>query len=149
MYPHLPKSRLGKSAVPSYQTLSNHGCFFWGGTELPRALRLTSHRDNQSIHFFRAVSKWPRCRWDVKHNQPTNQPFLPFLFVHLEAGRSQFKSPNLIKSYGLLWNIKKQTLISHGLVWSDSQHAKPWLGKMCIILWHHFLGYEDPPWRAK
>ena len=21
-----------------------------------------------------AVSKWPRCRWDVKHNQPTNQP---------------------------------------------------------------------------
>ena len=20
-----------------------------------------------------AVSKWPRCRWDVKHNQPTNQ----------------------------------------------------------------------------
>ena len=21
-----------------------------------------------------AVSKWPCCRWDVKHNQPTNQP---------------------------------------------------------------------------
>ena len=21
-----------------------------------------------------AVSKWPRCRWDVKHNQSTNQP---------------------------------------------------------------------------
>ena len=21
-----------------------------------------------------AVSKWPRCRWDIKHNQPTNQP---------------------------------------------------------------------------
>ena len=23
-----------------------------------------------------AVSKWHRCRWDVKHNQPTNQPKL-------------------------------------------------------------------------
>ena len=21
-----------------------------------------------------AVSKWPCCRWNVKHNQPTNQP---------------------------------------------------------------------------
>ena len=26
-----------------------------------------------------AVSKWPRCRWDVKHNQP-NQTFELFLF---------------------------------------------------------------------
>ena len=30
-----------------------------------------------------AVSKWPRCRWDVKHNQPTNQQKSPVAPLHI------------------------------------------------------------------
>ena len=32
-----------------------------------------------------AVSKLPRCRWDVKHNQPTNQPTWYLSILHFDC----------------------------------------------------------------
>ena len=49
-----------------------------------------------------------------------------------EASQSEFKSANLIGFYGYLWNFTKPTVIRQGLVWSDGEHAKFWLGKMVM-----------------
>ena len=44
-----------------------------------------------------AISKWPRCRWDVKHNQPNNQlSFSPFLSSSLPL--SPLLSPSRLPS---------------------------------------------------
>ena len=58
-----------------------------------------------------AVSKWPRCRWDVKHNQPTNHDLVVSVSASNAAATVEGLRPGMITPKTLIKLVQTALLI--------------------------------------
>ena len=77
-----------------------------------------------------AVSKWPRCRWDAKHNQPTNLVYK----LHLI---SSIKNLKVSINYAIMTSLKSIFLISNQFCFCQHFRNKK------VPVQHNLLWYED------
>ena len=102
--------------------MNNISCtFLWSNKYISLSLSLTVNGD--------AVSEWPRCRWDVKHNQLTNQYSL------MESGKCRH----------LLLNIWNRRWIPNTLSHEQQQTNSILVYSMAVGTWGQGAGGNCPP----